>query len=473
MIEISDKLRVLFWVVAALAGILSAAIGNVLAINIAYFFTRRGRKPNPRPARLWAVFYLSALISILLGAFAAFSPTSQKEPAPISEATATNPPTSLRLVPIEGKNLVVEVGNRVLTQSETIPPNETITVTYKILNNGAAPASIKSLTIGSRGPGVGCDNKNAEKWSAPDNPFATIENITLMPGEEYEYQASRSFYLDGEYFLEPILQGPNGDWGGIQPFSCVTFSVATPNTSTPTPTITATASQTPSPTASITPIPVPTTDPEIYRGFDKNCIDQKYWTVVSNQPPPTYKQNAKICLDLSANGVASQDEGLRFNASPLDYPLLGLFTEIPARSDVEIHFKLRIDEFKTWTTSVDSILIFGISDAEDTNFKHGEFLFHGLRGAYKTDDIIREVGSNKTSAVLQWTPNVAIGETYDIIFSIHGIDLTIYVNNKTLKYYPRSLSQFGNSKVFWIGYHLPVGNSSLKASITDFTIIEK
>jgi len=425
-------------------------------------------------------YYMAARIGLaltmasgILGGNAILQRKATLQTSHNNPATPTNPPTSIRLVPIEGRNMVVGSGNRILNQNETISPNDTVTVTYKILNNGDSPALIKSLTIGSRGPGVGCENKNAEKWSAPDNPFPTVENITLMPGEEYEYNASRGFYLDGEYFLEPILQGPNGDWGGIQPFSCVTFRVATLLTSTPTPTSTATATQTPSPTATITPIPTPTTNPEIYRGFDKNCIDQKYWTVVSNQPPPTYKQNAKICVDLSANGVASQDEGLRFNANPLDYPLLGMFTEISSRSDVEIHFKLQIDEFKTWTTSVDSILIFGISDAQDANFKHGEFLFHGLRGAYKSDDIIREVGSNKTSAAVQWTPNVTIGETYDIVFSIHGIDLTIYVNNKTLKYFPRSLSKFGNGKVFWIGYHLPVGNSSLKASITDFTIIEK
>ncbi len=74
MPSISTDARIIFWITAALAGILSAAIANVLAINIAYFFTRRGRKPNPRPFRLWMAFYFSATFSIAFGAFAAFSP---------------------------------------------------------------------------------------------------------------------------------------------------------------------------------------------------------------------------------------------------------------------------------------------------------------------------------------------------------------------------------------------------------------
>lgn len=255
MSSISAELRIILGIIATLAGILSAAIGNVLAINIAYFFTRRGRKPNPRPVRLWIVFYFSAFVSVSLGALAAFAPTLPTKADPlVTIATPTNPSASIRLVPIEGQNIVVELVNYPLSQNEVIPPNETIIVTFKILNNGISPTTIKSLVIGARGPGVSCENKNAEKWSAPDVPFTASENIIIQPGEEYEYRSSRAFYLPGKYFLEPIMQGPNGNWGGIQPFSCVDITVEFPEpTPTPNPTLIAMFAEISTPSPIFTP----------------------------------------------------------------------------------------------------------------------------------------------------------------------------------------------------------------------------
>ena len=143
--------------------------------------------------------------------------------API--ATLSYSSNSFRLIPIGDQNIVVKLGDQSLSPGDVIPLNETITVIFKILNNGTSPVTINALVIGSRGPGVNCENKNVEKWSAPDNPFPTPRNITIQPGEEYEYQGSRAFYVPGKYFLEPIIQGPSGSWGGIQPFSCISIIV--------------------------------------------------------------------------------------------------------------------------------------------------------------------------------------------------------------------------------------------------------
>jgi len=223
--SISTDMRVVFWIVAAIAGGLSAIIGNVLAINIVYFFSKRGRPPTQRPIHIWITFFIGLAISIVFGALAAFAPVLPNEIDSTVVATPSYSSNSIRLIPIEDQNIVVKIGSQSLTPGDVIPLNETITVIFKILNNGTSPVTIKGLVIGSRGPGVSCENTNVEKWSAPDNPFPTPTNITIQPGQEYEYHGSRAFYLPGKYFLEPIIQGPSGEWGGIQPFSCLSITV--------------------------------------------------------------------------------------------------------------------------------------------------------------------------------------------------------------------------------------------------------
>lgn len=227
MTGISTDTRVILWIVAAIAGGLSAIVGNVLAINIVYFFSKKGRRPTQRPIQIWMIFFIGLAMSISFGALAAFAPALPNQVDTISATTATpaNPPTDIRLIPIEGQNITVKLGAQSLSLGEVISLNAKVTVIFKILNNGSSPATIKSLVIGARGPGVGCKNKNVEKWSAPDNPFPASANITLEPGKEYEYQGIRAFYQPGKYFLEPIMQGPNGNWGGIQPFSCIDITV--------------------------------------------------------------------------------------------------------------------------------------------------------------------------------------------------------------------------------------------------------
>jgi len=78
MLSISTDIRVTLWIVAAIAGGLAAVIGNVLAVNVVYLFTRRGRPPTRRPIHIWTIFFLSLGISIGLGSLAAFAPSSEQ-----------------------------------------------------------------------------------------------------------------------------------------------------------------------------------------------------------------------------------------------------------------------------------------------------------------------------------------------------------------------------------------------------------
>lgn len=126
----------------------------------------------------------------------------------------------LILVSRDGSLLKLETADRVINSGDSVHIGEMTTVTFRILNNDVHPVRIKTLVIGSKGPGA-----KESGWRAPDVPFPPINNLVLQPGEVYEYRQSRSFYEPGDYFVEPVFQNAVGRWGGIQPFTRIEFSV--------------------------------------------------------------------------------------------------------------------------------------------------------------------------------------------------------------------------------------------------------
>ncbi len=131
----------------------------------------------------------------------------------------------VQIVGDAGRRIRVEANGRILSADETVPAYTPTRITFRVLNNGIAPIVLRSLTIGVRGPGVTCRDKNTIRWSAPDVPFPAATNLTLQPGEMYEYRGIRALYLPGTYFLEPVRQDTAGNWGGIPPFTCVDLTV--------------------------------------------------------------------------------------------------------------------------------------------------------------------------------------------------------------------------------------------------------
>lgn len=115
MPTVSAETRIIFWIVAAIGGVFAANIGNVLAINIVYFFSKRGRPPTRRPIKIWLLLYGSLAISLIFGAFASFAPSPPVTPQPIVENTKV-PEIPISTAEIisdvdrkEGKNLHLKV----------------------------------------------------------------------------------------------------------------------------------------------------------------------------------------------------------------------------------------------------------------------------------------------------------------------------------------------------------------------------
>jgi len=106
--------------------------------------------------------------------------------------------------------------------STTAPQSgQEVVVSFKLRNNGSQPVVIKRLVAGARGPGA-----KSQGWGAPNVDFPAVENLTLQPGQAYEYQQRRTFDQPGDYFVEPAMQGEDGKWGGIWPWPRVEFEVA-------------------------------------------------------------------------------------------------------------------------------------------------------------------------------------------------------------------------------------------------------
>lgn len=79
MPSISADTRTVFWVIAALAGFMSAIFGSELAKNLIYWLSKRGRPPAKRSPLVWIVFLSSMVIWISLGALAALAPDQDVE----------------------------------------------------------------------------------------------------------------------------------------------------------------------------------------------------------------------------------------------------------------------------------------------------------------------------------------------------------------------------------------------------------
>jgi pimeloyl-ACP methyl ester carboxylesterase len=95
---------------------------------------------------------------------------------------------------------------------------ESISASFKIKNMGSSALHLEKLTAGVR---------RGSDWDGEQADFPHVSNITLQPNEEYSYQQSRSFDTAGEYFAHPLVK-TNGQWGGIENASRVSFTVLTP-----------------------------------------------------------------------------------------------------------------------------------------------------------------------------------------------------------------------------------------------------
>lgn len=109
------------------------------------------------------------------------------------------------------KRFLVSPGIEISTPISLTPQDpsvfEPVVASYTIQNKGSRAITIRRLGVVARGP-------NCVDWTCERNvDFQPVENITLLPGQDYTYLGQRSFAIPGQgYFVEPAFEDLNGWW---------------------------------------------------------------------------------------------------------------------------------------------------------------------------------------------------------------------------------------------------------------------
>lgn len=245
------------------------------------------------------------------------------------------------------------------------------------------------------------------------------------------------------------------------------------NTNTPTlsPTSTFTPTETNTPTLAPTLVPTstftPTIEPKVFRGFDKNCIDKKYW-----YPKPVYSSD-KITLDVnncwnvSSWGIVAENQSLNFSIQDKlfnDRITRSIYTQLSSKV-TSIQFKVRVDVL-TSAADMDGVFFFGLGN-------EGNFTKPGLFVKFVTPaKLNRAYLETGPTYMTYWEPKLdySLGDVLPVKIVINGDYVSIRVNGNEIQGMNLIAA---NREVLWIGYNSPSENNNLTAVIFDFAIYEK
>lgn len=280
--------------------------------------------------------------------------------------------------------------------------------------------------------------------------------------------------------FQPLFQNPTPTptitpsftptFTSIPPTPTQTTILTATSTNTVVPTLTET--RTPRPTFTFTPTftPTLTPDPEIYRGFNVDCISADYWYPNVFQGEATPEQSQNTCFDLKSRGFNSQNGGLRINIQDSAYSVFAISTDLSG-SELEIHFKVNFQSFTSNSSDTAAVLAFGVGPSDDWAMKDGYYLSYMIPEGSTTNEINEQTGTSRIEREHLLHRFYAPKEI-TVRMIIRGIDLTMYIEKDTYNFFPISIAGLGDEYHFWIGYQLPPGRSTLKATITEFSIIE-
>ncbi len=250
-------------------------------------------------------------------------------------------------------------------------------------------------------------------------------------------------------------------------------NIPTPtNTYTPTFTPTSTLTTTPSPTllASNTstraPTATPTIAPRVFRGLDKNCIDDAYWKPTPIFPSDNLTLDKNGCWNLTPWGIITENQSIKFVITD------DIFNERVTRSiyttlgnNVIIEFKIKVT-LLTSSSDMDGIVFVGVG-SKTSYSEPGYFLKYVVPA--------RETKSYFVFApdyFSYWEPRIeyAIGDVQAIKIVINDSDVSIQINGKEVK---RPSLLPSKREVLWIGYSTPASSNYINATISEFRIYDE
>ncbi len=247
------------------------------------------------------------------------------------------------------------------------------------------------------------------------------------------------------------------------PSPTVTQSLTPSQTATNTLTPTATATKTPTPT--ITPTPTPTTDPIVFRGLDRECLDDLYWDfLLVATPPPNSK-----CLDASTSGILTRFKGLEFFVEDQDLDskiTWGAFTNISQKAIISFHVVAK--NISTNDGDIDSLIAFGIGEPFLSATREngiGEFL--AIRKTFYQSYVQIDFGSGLKTPRCIDKEQYILDTTKEIKIEIDETKITVYIGGEQ---FCQTAIEQKTGLYFWIVYQLPANGGELFATVTNFRI---
>lgn len=226
-------------------------------------------------------------------------------------------------------------------------------------------------------------------------------------------------------------------------------------------------SQTPtiiSSTNTLTPTRISTTTPlpESLRGFNKDCIDEKYWRVFGSvgETIPTPTNN---CYNLINWGVVVNNGQF----SIIEPSSLGvtraIYTEFASSQNIEVNFNVQVNELSK-LNYLDQALVLGVG-ASNELLTNGHFLFYRVYNG--SEKVYLQYGTN-----MRESPEKSVGyslsEIQEIKFVITGLVLEIFVNDNLFQ---KALLSTNDHQGFWIGYRLAT-EGTIDSVISNLSINE-
>ena len=101
-----------------------------------------------------------------------------------------------------------------------------IYATATIKNVGARPISIKNLLAGGRGPNITGWDCGTRTWADCGAEFGIVQDITILPGQEYAYRELRVPNARGNFWARMVyLDAETQEWREASGSNQVTYSV--------------------------------------------------------------------------------------------------------------------------------------------------------------------------------------------------------------------------------------------------------
>jgi hypothetical protein len=187
------------------------------------------------------------------------------------------------------------------------------------------------------------------------------------------------------------------------------------------------------------------------------CIAADMWDSYPSSNPGV----SDGCLNFTGWGFSTDQGRLLLVHVPAQDQQRGIYT--PIAGDVEIHFSLQLNEFRTRFNKA-GFLNFGVVQNDPISIFKGGYLSYQqpLPGP---DSPVRVLVSGSNQAT-QKISALETGFQQDVLFSIQADLMTVYLNGKQAGD-PVSLPR--TKRAFWIGYVLP-SKTELDVMVTNFTI---